>query len=205
MNSYLMYLVLAAVTISIPGPGVILTISNATHRGLAKSFVGMVGISLGVLLVAAISATSLGVLLASSALAFSVVKYMGAVYLVYLGVKMWRSSNRVEVCPKARSTSGLKCFSEGILLSLSNPKSIVFFMSIFAQFIDPSQGYARQFALLAITFGALILFIHTIYALTVVSLKARVTQYGRSLAINKVGGGLLVGFGVSLAASSKSA
>lgn len=201
MNSYALYVAVAMLTIALPGPGVLLTVNSAAQRGLNKSIAGIFGISLGVLIVAAISATGLGVLLMKSATAFLVMKYIGALYLIYLGIKLWRTKSALKGDVTVPVSSMLTCFSEGILLSLSNPKSIVFFMSIFPQFIDTSVNYIPQFILLAVTFSVLILVVHLVYAV-LASMAANLLLNKKTIGfMNRVSGGLLISFGIGLAAS----
>lgn len=203
MDNYLLYVGVAIATICLPGPAVVLTINNAIQKGLLKTFAGIFGVALAILLVATISATSLGIILASSAMAFSLIKIVGAVYLVYLGIKMWRSKASSNVKMNVQESSLLKCFMEGFFVSITNPKAVVFFMSIFPQFIDLKQEYAPQFVLLALTFSALVVVIHTIYAVSASLTKSKIASQKGSALLNKISGGIFVGFGVGLAASSK--
>tara|TARA_R110001606_G_scaffold392332_1_gene561176 strand:- start:438 stop:1049 length:612 start_codon:yes stop_codon:yes gene_type:complete len=203
MDNYLLYVGVAIATICLPGPAVVLTINNAIQKGLLKTFAGIFGVALAILLVATISATSLGIILASSAMAFSLIKIVGAVYLVYLGIKMWRSKASSNVKMNVQESSLLKCFMEGFFVSITNPKAVVFFMSIFPQFIDLKQEYAPQFVLLALTFSALVVIIHTIYAVSASLTKSKIASQKGSALLNKISGGIFVGFGVGLAASSK--
>ncbi len=89
MDNYFVYFGVAMATILLPGPAVMLTVNNSIQRGLLKTFAGIFGVALAILFVALISATSLGVVLASSILAFTVIKFIGAAYLIYLGLKMF--------------------------------------------------------------------------------------------------------------------
>ena len=164
---------------------------------------GILGIALAILVVAAISATSLGIILASSVMAFTFVKLIGAAYLIYLGVKMWRTKRTIATEAIRKEGSLLKCFAEGFLVSISNPKAVIFFISIFPQFIDLSQEYKPQFILLAVTFSALVIVIHTTYALFSSFAKAKLASGNIGSILNKVSGGVFVGFGINLAASSK--
>lgn len=203
MESYLLYVGVAIATILLPGPAVMLTLNNAIQRGLLKSLAGILGVSLAILLVATISATSLGVILASSAIAFNVIKIAGAAYLIYLGVKMLRSEVANNPIIKAKESSLLRCFIEGFFVSISNPKAVIFFMSIFPQFIDLTQEYAPQFVLLAATFSVLVIVIHTIYAVFASFAKSKLSSKKGNSLLNKISGGVFVSFGVGLAASSK--
>lgn len=203
MDNYLIYVGIATATILLPGPAVMLTINNAIQRGLLKSFAGILGVALAILLVAVISATSLGVILANSVIAFTAIKLVGAVYLVYLGIKMWRTKKAGRISSKLHEVSYSKCFIEGFLVSISNPKAVVFFMSIFPQFINLSQEYRPQFIVLAVTFSVLVIVIHTGYALFSSIAKSKLSSTSGRSALNKVSGGVFVGFGIGLAASSK--
>lgn len=203
MDNYLIYVGVAFATILLPGPAVILTINNSIQRGLLKSFAGILGIALAILLVATLSATSLGFVLANSVMAFTVVKILGAAYLIYLGIKMWRTKAVTNTHTNIKKSSLLKCFIEGFLVSISNPKAIVFFMSIFPQFIDLSQNYKPQFILLAATFSALIVLVHSMYALFSSIAKSRLSSSSGNTLLNKISGSVFVAFGVGLAVSSK--
>ncbi|MGB2222608.1 LysE family translocator [Neptunomonas sp.] len=203
MESYLIYVGVAIATILLPGPAVMLTLNNSIQRGILKSLAGILGIALAILLVAIISATSLGIVLASSAIAFNIIKIVGAAYLIYLGIKMFRSETTNNDLFKEKEGSFFKCFMEGFLVSVSNPKAVIFFMSIFPQFIDLTQEYTPQFILLAVTFSFLVIVIHTIYAVSASFAKSKLSSQNGSSLLNKISGGVFVSFGVGLAASSK--
>ncbi|MDO6451968.1 LysE family translocator [Neptunomonas phycophila] len=203
MENYLIYVGVAIATILLPGPAVMLTLNNSIQRGILKSLAGILGIALAILLVAIISATSLGIVLVSSAIAFNIIKIVGAAYLIYLGVKMFRSEATNNDLFKEQEGSFFKCFMEGFLVSVSNPKAVIFFMSIFPQFIDLTQEYSPQFILLAVTFSFLVIVIHTIYAVSASFAKSKLSSQKGSSLLNKISGGVFVSFGVGLAASSK--
>lgn len=203
MENYLLYIAFAVATILLPGPAVMLTISNSIQRGLSKSLAGILGIALAILLVAFVSATSLGIVLASSAFAFNAIKIAGAVYLIYLGIKMLLNKATNEATIKKQESSHLKCFIEGFLVSLSNPKAVVFFMSVFPQFIDLSKEYTPQFILLAATFSFLVVVIHSAYAVFASFARSKLSSKKSNSILNKISGGIFVSFGVGLAASSK--
>ena len=207
MEQYLLYLMIAVITVASPGPGVILTLSNAIRHGIKPALSGVVGIAMGILIIAIISASSLGVLLATSALAFSILKYVGAVYLIYLGIKLWRSPVMSFTCSdKGKVLNNPKYgarFKEGFLITLLNPKPIFFFMSLFPQFINHQQSYLLQFGILTLTFCGLILLVHTFYALGAYSIKSWLSSPKGSKAINRAGGSVFVLFGFGLAASQR--
>lgn len=205
MKLYLLFLLMATVTVLSPGPGVVMTLTNAIRYGLAGTIGGIFGIAFGALVIAAISATSLGILLATSALAFAVMKFVGAAYLIYLGIKLWRSPGFNYAEAPSRELGFRRRFLEGLSMQLTNPKAIFFFLSVFPQFMDPAKNYARQFLLLVLTYSALVVVIHCFYALT--AQRARrwlATERGGRL-VNKAGAATFMLFGVGLAATKKSA
>lgn len=203
MDNYLIYFSVAVITILLPGPAVMLTISNSIQRGLLKTFAGIFGIALAILLVAIVSATSLGVVLANSALAFNIIKIFGAIYLVCLGIKMFRNKELVTTQSCRKESTLLKCFTEGFLVSMSNPKAIVFFMSIFPQFIDVNKEYTPQFILLAITFSLLVIVVHSAYAISASFARSKLSSQRGSSILNKMSGSIFISFGFGLALSSK--
>ena len=207
MDNYLLYLTVTTIMVASPGPGVILTLSNSIRHGVKPALSGVVGIAMGILIIAIISASSLGVLLATSALAFTILKYVGAVYLIYLGIKLWRSS---AIKFEGDLTSDVFSnpqyflrFKEGFLVTLLNPKPIFFFMSLFPQFINHQQSYLLQFSILTLTFCGLILVVHVLYALGANSIKGWLSTPKGFKAVNRVGGSVFVLFGVGLATSQR--
>lgn len=198
-----MFIGVSIATILLPGPAVILTLNNAIQRGLKKTIVGILGISTAILCIAVLSATSIGVLLASSVLAFTVVKIIGAIYLIYLGIKMFRSKTSMQSSGALTESSFKKCFLEGFGVSISNPKAVVFFMSIFPQFINLGQAYTSQFILLACTFAGLVLVIHSTYALFASIAKNKLASGESNNLLGKISGTIFVFFGLGLAVTSR--
>lgn len=203
MEHYLLFVAVAAAAVLSPGPGVTLTITNSLRYGVRDTFGGILGIALGALIVAAVSATGVGLILVASSLAFTVMKYVGAAYLVYLGIKMWRSAPAAfNEGPMKRSNMKIR-FVEGISLQLSNPKAIFFFVSIFPQFIDSTASYSAQFFTLVLTYSCLVIAIHFMYALLAGRTKKWFTSPAGSRAVNKAGGTVLIFFGAALATANK--
>lgn len=203
MENYFMFIVVAAFTIASPGPGVIMTINNSIQRRTSNTLSGIMGIVTGMLIVSILSASSLGVILASSAIAFTVVKFVGAAYLIYLGVKMWRAKATLNATAELKSKSNTSCYKEGLFLTISNPKPIFFFMSLFPQFINSEGSYIQQFIILSLTFSLLVFIIHSIYALLASMVKEQLSKPKGVTVLNKVSGSIFMCFGMGLAASSK--
>jgi len=202
MVNYGLFLMLASLTVLSPGPGVVLTISNALRHGWTGSFPGIFGIALGAFVVAGISATSVGLILAASSTAFTVLKYVGALYLLYLGVKMWRTRRFI---PELSITSPRPWhrFVEALSIQLLNPKAGFFFLAVFPQFIKPEDNYSSQFFLLVSSYGLLVVLVHTGYAL--MANRARgwlATNRGAGI-VGKLSGITFFCFGVLMASASK--
>ncbi|MDR3439475.1 LysE family transporter [Telmatospirillum sp.] len=192
MNGLPAYILIASLTIASPGPGVVLSISNSLKYGLRGAFPGIIGVAGGMLLVALASATSMGALLASSVTGFAIAKMIGAAYLIYLGIKMLRSSSvelKSDACeePLKRPSTHTR-FKEGVILSLSNPKPILFFIALFPQFIDVASPYVPQFLFLSATFCGLVLLIHSIYATFAYTIRGKIMSAGGFTIINRIGG-----------------
>jgi len=203
MDNYLLFILIAIATILSPGPGVIMTLTNAIQQGLSGTFSGILGIAFGTFVVATISATSLGLILATSTLAFSIMKFIGAAYLIYLGIKLWRSPSRKVSNELSQTKSKLKQFIGGITLQLTNPKAVFFFMSIFPQFIDLASNYLSQFTLLVVSYSSLVVIIHFAYALLAKSTHHWLSSEKGYRLVNRLGAITFMGFGVGLASTSR--
>ena len=203
MENYLLFTLVAAITILSPGPAVVLTLTNTIRFGVHGAFSGIVGVAFGTFIVAGISATGLGILLATSAIAFTVVKYIGAAYLMYLGIKLWCSPS-IEIDVSSKATKNKKRqFLEGLVLQVTNPKAVFFFISIFPQFIELAEGYLASFFLLVFTYSLLIIVIHLSFALTARSARGWLSSESSGRTVNRVGGGTFMCFGASLAVAQK--
>jgi homoserine/homoserine lactone efflux protein len=203
MTLYAVFLFVATATVLSPGPGVVMTLTNSLRYGFRGTFGGILGISAGALAVATLSATGLGVLLAASALAFTVLKYVGAAYLVYLGVRLWRAP-AIRFDPGAAHPASFgRRFLEGLSLQLTNPKAIFFFLSVFPQFIEPHRPLTGQFSLLVLTYSALVVVIHCGYALGAQRARRWLTSERGGRAVNRIGGAAFVFFGAALATARR--
>jgi len=211
MKSYLLFFILAAATVASPGPGVILTLSNALRTGFSNTFAGILGVACGAMVVAGISATSVGMILSTSALAFTAVKYVGSAYLIYLGIKLFRAKPvQMELptdgtAPKghAKTSNGMRHFASGIYLQLTNPKAVFFFMSIFPQFIDSRKNYFPQFTTLVFIYSGLVTIIHTFYALVAQKASNWITTPAGGNIMRKTSSAAFIFFGIMIARSTR--
>ncbi|XAW87626.1 LysE family translocator [Vibrio sp. CDRSL-10 TSBA] len=165
MDTYFSFAAIALAVVYMPGPGTLKSITNAINFGFQGSVVGISGLTLGVCSVALFSATSLGLLLVSSPMAFKVVSYCGSAYLLYLGLKLWFSSRKTQVISTDVVFKKSQVFGEGVLLQFSNPNAILFFLSVFPHFIKPDENYVVQFSVLVGIFSLAFICAHSTYAL----------------------------------------
>lgn len=156
------------------------------------------------LVIAGVSATSVGVVLASSALAFTIVKFLGAAYLAYLGFKLWRApAFQFQGQTESQALGFRRNFFQGMTLQFTNPKAIFFFLSVLPQFIDREMSFTLQFALMGITYSLLIIIIHGLYAVGAQRGRTWLTSETGGVVINRAGGLIFIFFGVVLAVSSR--
>ncbi len=203
LKLYPLFIFMAAMTVLSPGPGVLMTLTNALRYGFKGTFGGILGIATGALVVAAVSATSVGVLLAASSTAFTIVKFAGAAYLLYLGVRLWRAPPFRFAEKASHEASFARRFVEGLTLQFTNPKAIFFFLSVFPQFIDPADGFALQFSLLVLSYSALVVAIHSLYALFAHKARSWFTAPRSGSVINKLGAMTFLLFGALMATARR--
>jgi threonine/homoserine/homoserine lactone efflux protein len=153
LATYLLYLAAVAVLIVTPGPTMLMCMTNAVNHGARPAMGSAAGALLASLVIMSLSAVGLGAVLAASEAAFTALKLAGACYLVWLGVKTFRSGDTLAL-GSAAAPQGRSFFLQGMLVGLSNPKALLFFAAFFPQFIDPAAPVLPQFALLALTFVA---------------------------------------------------
>ena len=195
------FLVTEAVLSMTPGPAVLYVLSQAIQNGPRKSICGSSGILTANAMYFAISATSLGAVLVTSYRLFFLIKWIGAGYLVYLGVRSFFGRGRIAQLadPSSIPRTGFRIFRDGYFLQAANPKAVLFFTAILPQFIDPRQAVALQILVLGITSVTVEFVILFVYG----ELAGRALATARSRRFqkltNSVAGALLVGAGVGLA------
>lgn len=207
MQQIAFYILIASLTIASPGPGVLLTLTNTLNYNLRNAMAGIVGVAVGMGVISIIAASSVGVLITTSPFALLAVKILGAAYLIYLGIKLYRSAPRVlnqhTNTPEAVTPpSTTQRFRQGVLVSLLNPKPIVFFMALFPQFINPQQPFVPQFSLLSGIFCLLVMTIHSLYALFAHSVKKKMSSGNLFRKLNKTGGMVFMCFAAGLLISA---
>lgn len=193
-ETWLAFMLAAAIVIALPGPTNLLVMAYTIDRGLRAGLTTVLGVLPGIAVAMFLSLLGLGALLETSSLLFSIVKWAGAAYLVFLGIQQWRQAGR-PAGPAPQSKTGsmlLQCF----VVTLLNPKGIIFFVAFFPQFIDPKTAVASQTLILGGSFLLLVLPINSAYALLAGGVRQVFAQSGFRRIAGRIGGGILVGAGV---------
>lgn len=140
-SSLMLFIAGSLLLLVIPGPAVFYIVSRSIGQGRAAGLISAMGIAAGTLVHVAAATLGLSALLASSAFAFQFVKYMGAAYLIYLGIRVLRSGDLqlLEGAPGEHSL--LRIFGQGVLVNLLNPKTALFFLAFLPQFVEPARGH----------------------------------------------------------------
>ncbi|UWR22776.1 LysE family translocator [Sulfitobacter sp. S190] len=191
----------------IPGPTVLLVLSYALSQGKRVAVATAAGVALGDLIAMSASLAGLGALVLASATLFTMLKWVGAVYLVYLGIKLFRSARSAEFgdVTAQTDTSARQVFGHAAAVTALNPKSIVFFIAFVPQFIDVNTALVPQFAILVATFVSLAGLNALAYALLADRLRARIARPAVLAGMSRVGGAALVAMGVATAAFKRTA
>ncbi|KAB8041652.1 LysE family translocator [Janthinobacterium aquaticum] len=202
-SNWLLFCGVALLVTFSPGPAVLLAISNAIAVGARRAMISSLGNGVGLFIISGVAMAGMGVVLATSATAFMLLKLAGALYLVYLGVKQWRSKTSIadSVTSKTGAVvphSGWKLFRQGLTVALTNPKAILFFSALFPQFMVPGEPVALQFVVLTSSFVACAMLAHLFYACLARLLKNQLASPARARLFNRISGGAFVLLGLSL-------
>ena len=152
LETWLLFCVACVALSATPGPNMLLLVSRTLAQGRAAGFVSLAGTSTGFALHAIAAALGLSALLAAVPLAFEVVKWAGAVYLLWLAIVTWRASDVPEAAANAPRVERAAMYRQGLLTAVLNPKVAVFQLALFPQFVDPARGSVlAQSLVLALT------------------------------------------------------
>ncbi|BCR03882.1 homoserine/homoserine lactone efflux protein [Desulfuromonas versatilis] len=192
---------LAVVILSVsPGAGAVNTMSTSIRVGVRRSIPAIFGLQAGLALDILLVGFGLGALVASSVTAFTVLKWAGAAYLVYLGYRKWTDQGTVEISRgQAGEASAWKMFNQAALVNLTNPKALVFLVALFPQFIDPARPQLMQFFILGLTLVGVDILVMFGYASLASSLRQLLSSRRHMRIQNRIFGGLFVGAGALLA------
>jgi homoserine/homoserine lactone efflux protein len=203
-QTWIAYATIVFVIIVTPGPAAALCMTHASVNGSLRTLFTIVGLLLSSLALIGLSAAGLGAALAASGSLFTAIKLAGAAYLVYLGVRIWRTPPAPPVVGAAsreigRREPALKLLRTGFLVGVSNPKDLLFFGALFPQFMDAGEGAWLQLAVLTVTWLAIAGSVMFCYALAGFQLASALGSLGPRNLFNRATGGALVAAGAFLA------
>ncbi|MEL6207596.1 MAG: LysE family translocator [Pseudomonadota bacterium] len=202
LDLWLTFLAASTALLLIPGPTVLLVLSYALSQGRRVAVATALGVATGDLIAITAALAGLGALLSTSAVAFTVLKWVGAAYLVWLGISMWRKAGRAAgMSPdgEAPPAAARAVFGHAALVTALNPKSIGFFVAFVPQFIRPEAAFLPQAAVIVASFVGLAAANALAYALLADRLRARIGQPGVIRGLTRAGGAVLVAMGAATA------
>src|SRR3989475_8656796 len=202
-SSLLLFVAGAAVLLVIPGPAVTYVVSRSIGHGRAAGLVSVLGIVTGTLCHVVAAALGISALLASSAVAVQFVKYLGAAYLIYLGIKTLRRKDEQLVEAATGETKVIRLYGQGLLVNGLNPKTGLFFLAFLPQFVDPTRGHVTlQILQLGVLFALMGWCSDSVYALIAGTVAERIRGSLRlRRAQRNVSGGALIALGLASAFS----
>ncbi len=197
LHVYLAFVVATTIMIALPGPSVLLTVAHSISFGWRPALSTVAGATMGIavqLIVATIGLTSL---LNVVAQAFGWLRWAGAAYLVYLGIKQWRSASE-PLAFDASSVSKKNLFVQGLITTIPNPKSLIFIAAFLPQFIDAARPLGLQFAFIVPTFLVITFAVTSVWALVAGNVRGFLQSRRAFQSVFRTAGGLMIIAGVGL-------
>jgi threonine/homoserine/homoserine lactone efflux protein len=205
LTSFALFCLASAALAVVPGPAVTYIVMHSVDKGRRAGLASAAGIASGGLVHVAAATVGLSALIASSTTAFTVVKLVGAAYLIVVGIRRIvgrDDSEQVQAPPAPMS----RIYRQGVIVNVFNPKTALFFLAFLPQFVDRGASVPPQVAVLGLTFAAIAFASDCLYALLADLLAGRVRRSGRGVwARRYVSGGIFVALGVTAAAAHRSA
>jgi threonine/homoserine/homoserine lactone efflux protein len=198
-ENWIAFAAASIVMLAIPGPTILLVISYALGHGRKAGTATVAGVALGDFTAMTASMLGLGALLATSAALFTVLKWVGAAYLIYLGIKLWRApviggdASQGDVTGKERP---MRIFLHTYIVTALNPKSIVFFVAFLPQFLVPTLPWLPQMVIFETTFLVLAIINAALYGLLASAARNTIRKPSVQRVVNRTGGSLLIGAGL---------
>jgi threonine/homoserine/homoserine lactone efflux protein len=208
LQTWWLFVMMTFVVSATPGPNMLLVMSTSARQGLRPAVMSMAGCMSSLMLMLGLSAAGLGALLQAFPAVFEALRLLGAAYLAYLGVQVWRSPVHDAPDEAAPSTEGntalpqasaWSLYRQGALVAASNPKAILFAAAFFPQFIHPDQPQLMQFGILLLTFAVVEISWYFVYAASGKQLAHYLRRASVMKIFNRVTGGVFVGFAAIMA------
>jgi len=201
LELWIAFVLASAALLAVPGPTVMLVVSYALGRGRSTGWATVPGVTLGDFTAMTASLLGAGAVLATSATLFTVLKFVGAAYLIWLGIQLWQTpSQQLEFIGTTNAKSNRAMFWNAYVVTALNPKGIIFFVAFVPQFVDPSGPALLQFVVLETTFLVLAALNVIAWAVLAGHLRSRFGKPSTIRLANRIGGTFLVGAGLMTAA-----
>ncbi|MCU7834095.1 MAG: LysE family translocator [gamma proteobacterium symbiont of Taylorina sp.] len=197
---YLIFLVSTVMLILVPGPAAITVAAQGASYSPNKSFLGVLGVASADVIFFALSATGIASLILTSNLLFSLIKWFGVVYLLYLGVTaLFSKSGAIKINKKIVKSSHTKLFSQGLVVQLANPKALMYFSALLPQFVDPDEPILFQMFLMGFSCLLADILVYSLFSHMGARLaKQKMKSWVINL-INKTAGVTLIATGIKMA------
>ena len=194
---FALFLLTSLVLLVVPGPAVLYIVARSIDEGWTSGVVSALGIALGSVGLVVAAAFGISALIEASPIAFDIVRYLGAAYLIYLGVRTWRARDSGGMSVVRPTATHGRAFREGIVVNFLNPKTAIFFIAFLPQFVDPAGSVRTQFVTLGLIFVAMGVVTDTAYALLASAAAARLHASTRFPRVRRIAVAIVyVGLGV---------
>jgi threonine/homoserine/homoserine lactone efflux protein len=197
-STYAVFLATAVALLAIPGPAVLYVVTRSIEMGRAGGIASVAGITTGTVVHISLAAAGLSSLILASTAAFDAVRYVGAAYLVFLGLRRLLNRRPEEALDEPLPRTRRRAYAQGVFVNLTNPKTIVFVFAFLPQFVDPGSGRVwLQVLVLGLSLAALGFTSDSLYALAAGTVADRLRGSSTAAHFERwFGGGVLVGLGV---------
>ncbi len=196
LDLWFAFMAAASIMILIPGPTTMMVLGHTMAGGPRNGALSLIGVTLGDICAITLSMLGFSALLAASAEAFTAMKWIGAVYLVYLGIKLWRAPPMTLTPTDMAKSSAREAILQTFLVTLLNPKGILFFAAFLPQFIDPARPLWPQVAVLTVTMNVLAAGIQGCWIVMMGQARNRIASPRVLKNMNRAGGAMLIGAGM---------
>ncbi|MDE3191565.1 MAG: LysE family translocator [Acidobacteriota bacterium] len=201
LSTYLVFLATGMALLAIPGPAVLYIVTRSIEMGRAGGIASVAGITTGTFVHVALATAGISSLILASRPAFDAVRYAGAAYLIFLGLRRLLTRREEAVGEERVPRTRRRAYTQGVIVNLTNPKTIVFVFAFIPQFVDPAARHVwLQVLVLGVSFGCLGFLSDSVYALAAGTVADRLRGSRRIAGFERwFGGSVLVGLGIAAA------
>ena len=205
IDTWVLFVIVSLVPVISPGPGIFLGLSNALRYGPQATVFSSLGNALGLLILGYLAAFGMGAIMASSAILFTIMKILGAGYLIYLGIKALRDKTFLQYDPSqpVKHRSRRYFFTQAVIVSLTNPKAIIILAALIPSFMTRGAFDLVEISVLSITYAAMCMLFHWLIAFFAGHARKVLSSPKRVKTVRRVTGTGFIGFGIALATATR--